>query len=353
MWFFLTSRVVSSLVAFLYPGYASYKTLSQRPASEEDLERWLMYWCVLGFVVGVEYVAEWVISWIPFYHTLKMLFLLYIALPQTQGSSYLYKTHLQPFFRTHETQIDSTLARVKSKLYSFIQQRARMMWAAAAAAIGQPLPEPSTASTGVGRELEEEDRMDSAHPPTLGNPISGPAALVSNLWSSYGPGILAGGMALVSSASAAAANADATRKRATPPGMSMFTTPPGSRVLRSSNNGHSRQGSTEERKRQLEAELAALNTPVLNVDGDEGLAGSSSTTTTSGRRKSSESIVKRRGVGGDHVRARSGSGGSGKFEEVEVPSDVEDESETAASAGGGGWFSGWGGAKGSERVKSD
>lgn len=53
----------SSVVAFLYPGYASYKTLSQRPASEEDLERWLMYWCVLGFVVGIEYVAEWVISW--------------------------------------------------------------------------------------------------------------------------------------------------------------------------------------------------------------------------------------------------------------------------------------------------
>lgn len=53
----------SSVVAFLYPGYASYKTLSQRPASEEDLERWLMYWSVLGCVVGVEYVAEWLVSW--------------------------------------------------------------------------------------------------------------------------------------------------------------------------------------------------------------------------------------------------------------------------------------------------
>lgn len=53
----------SSLAAFLYPGYASYKTLSQRPASEADLERWLMYWSVLGCVVGVEYVAEWLVSW--------------------------------------------------------------------------------------------------------------------------------------------------------------------------------------------------------------------------------------------------------------------------------------------------
>jgi receptor expression-enhancing protein 1/2/3/4 len=70
----------SSLSAFLYPGYASYKTLSHRPASEQDLERWLMYWSVLGCIgklfylqewfysdlaplVGVEYVAEWVIAW--------------------------------------------------------------------------------------------------------------------------------------------------------------------------------------------------------------------------------------------------------------------------------------------------
>lgn len=51
------------MVAFLYPGYASYKTLSQRPASEEELERWLMYWSVLGCIVGVEYVAEWLVSW--------------------------------------------------------------------------------------------------------------------------------------------------------------------------------------------------------------------------------------------------------------------------------------------------
>ena len=53
----------SSVAAFLYPGYASYKTLSQRPASEEELERWLMYWSVLGCIVSVEYVTEWLVSW--------------------------------------------------------------------------------------------------------------------------------------------------------------------------------------------------------------------------------------------------------------------------------------------------
>ena len=34
----------SATGAFVYPAYASYKTLSRRPASEADVERWLMYW---------------------------------------------------------------------------------------------------------------------------------------------------------------------------------------------------------------------------------------------------------------------------------------------------------------------
>jgi len=59
----LVAGVRSATTAFLYPAYASYKTLSQRPASEEELERWLMYWSVLGGVVAVEYVAEWMVSW--------------------------------------------------------------------------------------------------------------------------------------------------------------------------------------------------------------------------------------------------------------------------------------------------
>ncbi|KAF9440341.1 hypothetical protein P691DRAFT_737402 [Macrolepiota fuliginosa MF-IS2] len=307
MLFFLTSRVISSVVAFLYPGYASYKTLSQRPASEEDLERWLMYWCVLGCVVGVEYVAEWIVSWIPFYYSLKMIFLLYLAIPQTQGSSYLYRTHLQPFFRAHESQIDSTIARVKSRLYAFVQQRARIIWDQAAVAIGQQ----PTHTSSVGRELEEEERVDAVAPPTMANPMGGPMQLMSSLWGSYGPGIMASGLALVSSANQVASSA---KKR---PGASVLTTPPGSRVVSGSSN-------KEARKRQLEAELASLEAPATVI---EGLPGGSGTTS----RSSSDSIARRR----DHVRSRSGSGGSGRFEEIGVPSDAEGE------GGSGGWL-GWG-----------
>ena len=50
------------MVVYLYPGYKSYKTLSQRPANEADIERWLMYWSIIGCVVAIE-SAEWLINW--------------------------------------------------------------------------------------------------------------------------------------------------------------------------------------------------------------------------------------------------------------------------------------------------
>ncbi|KII91779.1 hypothetical protein PLICRDRAFT_696766 [Plicaturopsis crispa FD-325 SS-3] len=320
--FYIASRAVTAVSAFLYPGYSSYKTLSQRPASEEDLERWLMYWSVLGCIVSVEYVAEWLISWIPLYYPLKTLFLLYLALPQTKGASYIYVYHLQPFFHSHESEIDATLASFKVRIYTFVQDRLRALWAQVAASIGQPTQQP-VESAGA--------------PPSLGDPVSGPVQLVSGLWRSYGPSIIAGGAALLQqSRTAAAANATNTRQALNSPPL-----PP------------QRQGSeTEsvlERRRRLEAELAALASPQGAVPPLPIPPASASYNAAPSRTSSSSDL-----------RDRSHSfGGAYAYEEVEVPSDAEgelSEPERPALAGrNSGWFSGWGGpGKGDyEKVKSE
>ncbi|KIK97942.1 hypothetical protein PAXRUDRAFT_824410 [Paxillus rubicundulus Ve08.2h10] len=295
MLFYLASCVISSVVAFLYPGYASYKTLSQRPASEEDLERWLMYWSVLGCIVGVEYVAEWLISWIPMYYLMKTLFLLYLALPQTRGSSYIYINHLQPFFHSHESQIDATLASFKARLYVFIQERFRALWEQLAGVLGQQ-QQSQYGPSGLGG-------VATVAQPSLGDPASGPAQLVTGLWRSYGPGIIASGAALLSQGGGI-------------PGSAM------EQAWRSPAGSSSR--STRERKRQAEAEVQPLPVP------------SASGSTQAFSRNSSDSELRGRGTG--------------RFEEVDVPSDVEGYdvggrrsrgSGSEASARPSSWF-GWG-----------
>lgn len=276
-------------------------------------------------------VLNYSISRIPLYYTMKTLFLLYLALPQTRGSSYLYINHLQPFFHSHETQIDATLASFKAKVYSFIQERLRALWEQT---VGQ---QQQAAFNPVG------GAADNGAPPSLNDPVSGPAQLVSSFWRSYGPSIVASGTALLRQ-TAASANAPAA-------GQPALRTPPPS-YLRSDTTQ-----SVLERRRQLEAELAAL--PKDTAAPMHIPMPSASPQLNSSRASSASDI---------NLRERTNSG-SGRFEEVEVPSDVEGydvddhageggyESGRPGSIKRGSWF-GWGGSPstskgGYERVKSD
>ncbi|KAF9045499.1 TB2/DP1, HVA22 family-domain-containing protein [Panaeolus papilionaceus] len=354
MLFSLTSRVVCSLAAFLYPGYASYKTLSQRPASEAELERWLMYWSVLGCVVGAEYLAEWAVSWIPLYSTWKAIFLLYIALPQTQGATYLYTIHLRPFFATHERQIDSTIAEVRGRAYRFIQEKARAIWVAVLGTLsanGDPtaqgaVPQGGRHSGGSRNEPPPEDAP------------AGPSALLSSLWGSYGPGIVAGGAALLRQTAAATLPGVAVAQP--PPRQSQsrsnaLHTPPGSTIL-----GESLATDPFERRKQLEAELASLPDYTSTAHVPMPTANNPARASNASLTKSSSSSSTQ------SLRERTN---SGKFEEIKdndiAGYEIDDDdvmggyptggSPSSQKSQGGGWF-GWGGSTtkpGYERVKSD
>ncbi|CDO77745.1 hypothetical protein BN946_scf184993.g8 [Trametes cinnabarina] len=299
MLLWLTFRIISATTAFLYPGYASYKTLSQRPASEADLERWLMYWSVLGCIVAVEYVAEWLVSWLPFYQPIKTLFLLYLALPQTAGSAYLYETHLRPFFAAHEKEIDSTLAQSKAYLYSYLQRLLRRAWEHVSGTVAQMQSQPSGLVAGES-PLEEEAATHTGAPPSLSDPVSGPAQLVAGLWGTYGPGLLA----------------------------------------------------ASERRRQLEAELASLP-----AEGYDVSSATSSPVFEAVPMPSANNPSRNSSSGSLRERSSSGNGKS-TFEEVEVPSDMEGEGPARPAsrpdaARRTSWF-GWGGsAAGTDKAKNE
>lgn len=128
MLFYIASRLISITGSVIYPTYASYKTLSRRPTQEADLERWLMYWSVMGCIIGIEMVAEWLIRWIPLYWYLKTMFLMYLALPQTQGATPIYHSRLQPLLQHYEPQIDASMARMRSRAYDFVRAKLQELW---------------------------------------------------------------------------------------------------------------------------------------------------------------------------------------------------------------------------------
>ncbi|KAF9994502.1 receptor accessory protein 4 [Entomortierella chlamydospora] len=99
--------MVSTIAGSVYPAYASYKAINSRNSTR--LTAWLMYWTVMGLFTLVELFLDTFIFWFPFYYEIKLLFVLWMILPQTQGSIYLYQTFVDPYLAQHENDIDRAL----------------------------------------------------------------------------------------------------------------------------------------------------------------------------------------------------------------------------------------------------
>lgn len=108
---------------------------------------------------------------IPLYWYFKTIFLLYLALPQTQGATMLYTARLQPVLKHYEPQIDASVARLRSRAYVFMREKLNELWARVINAQQQPTTQ-------------------SAGPPTMQDPMSAPIQMASGLWRAYSPMIL-------------------------------------------------------------------------------------------------------------------------------------------------------------------
>jgi len=118
------AHFLSSIASFLFPIFASYKAL--KTSDPAQLTPWLMYWVVFSCFLLAESWVGFVLSWIPLYSYVRLLFLLYLVLPQTQGARLIYEEHVHPFLESNETEIDdfiaSTHRRLKAESLAYIRQ---------------------------------------------------------------------------------------------------------------------------------------------------------------------------------------------------------------------------------------
>jgi receptor expression-enhancing protein 1/2/3/4 len=231
-------------------------------------------------------------------------------MPQTRGATYVYLTYLEPFLKKYESQIDSSAASAKASALTFIQERLRALWRHVSTSISQQ----------QDAQMHPISQLNTSNPPTQSHPATGTAQLLESFWRTYGSNVVATGAALIQQ-SAAAANAASQRAQA-------------QRANHSPN----------ERRRQLEAELASL--PPVTMPQNTQAAYSTS-------RASSASDIN------SEMRERALS--ASKFEEIAVPEGYEDDDTVGPSYGTKtrpnpskrtSWF-GWGSGSGSERLKDD
>lgn len=185
---------------------------------------------------------------IPFYYLFKTTFLLYLALPQTQGSTYIYTRHLYPFLQAHETEIDQRVVEAKSRLFEWVRIRLRSIWER----FGGVIPSNTTHTASSG----SSDVPPVDTPPTLLAPMTNPLQLALGLWRTYSPAI---GAFLQQPAASPVASSSSPRQETY---ISLSSQPRRSSAVEIHPPIDAKLLNREallNRRRALEAELAALN----------------------------------------------------------------------------------------------
>merc|ERR1712159_86157 len=102
--------LLCNFVGFVYPAYASFKSLESNNTNDDRL--WLTYWVIYSCFCLVEGFLEFILFWVPFYSPIKLGFLFYLFLPQTQGAMALYEKFLRPALKPYVSAIDGAAASV-------------------------------------------------------------------------------------------------------------------------------------------------------------------------------------------------------------------------------------------------
>ncbi|KAF1814854.1 hypothetical protein P152DRAFT_455892 [Eremomyces bilateralis CBS 781.70] len=111
--FGIIADTLTTGLTVLLPVFLSYKTLQQHPPSA--LSPWLIYFLILTLLLQAESTFAFILDFVPFYSWLRLFAYAYLILPGTQGATYLYAEHLEPFLRQYERDIDEFIANAHDK----------------------------------------------------------------------------------------------------------------------------------------------------------------------------------------------------------------------------------------------
>ena len=88
------------VIGSFYPFLKSLQAL-QTDTDVEDDKTWLTYWMCFGTFTIFDMHTDFILDIIPFYYTMKLLFLLWLQLPlgPLMGANIVYKFFLNPIFK--------------------------------------------------------------------------------------------------------------------------------------------------------------------------------------------------------------------------------------------------------------
>jgi receptor expression-enhancing protein 5/6 len=107
-------QLVANAIGFAYPAYCSIQALESK--NTKDDVQWLTYWVVFSAFHVVEYFADFIAGWVPFYWLSKCLFMVWCMAPlESNGSNVIYNKLILPAYKKHSGSIDQVIDNAGSK----------------------------------------------------------------------------------------------------------------------------------------------------------------------------------------------------------------------------------------------
>ncbi|CAG8692540.1 20713_t:CDS:2 [Dentiscutata erythropus] len=100
IFFNVWGELLSDIIGWLYPAYASFKAI-ESPEKTDEM---------------AEFFSDFILYWVPFYFPSKTVFFLWLFLPPFKGAQIIYQKFLGPTLKAYESVIDKNLKNLKDKI---------------------------------------------------------------------------------------------------------------------------------------------------------------------------------------------------------------------------------------------
>ncbi len=104
---------ITCIVGIVLPTYWSIKAIETK--EPDDDKQWLTYWSVYAVFTFFDLFSYWIIKIFPFYFIIKLIFLVWCFMPNTQGAIIIYDKIIKKYFIKYENKLDTLVDKVLKK----------------------------------------------------------------------------------------------------------------------------------------------------------------------------------------------------------------------------------------------
>ena len=95
---------ITTIVGIVYPAFWSVRAIESEETGDD--KQWLTYWVVFSLFSIIDLFSGFILKFIPYYFFLKLLFLIWLFMPNLRGATFVYDKFLIKLFKKYEKQLE-------------------------------------------------------------------------------------------------------------------------------------------------------------------------------------------------------------------------------------------------------